>query len=88
MNNYPSSEKPLHLISMCLNRQYVDISEVMDYFNCSYKQASRLMDKVRDMQFELGYYWCEVTDGERGENNPRKKIQLKLVDKYLTGVEN
>jgi hypothetical protein len=82
MNTYPASEKLVHLISYCLQREYVTIYEVMQYFQCCYKTASRLMQKVHDMQYEIGFITVELIEGDDGIYSEHKRIRIKLDKKY------
>ena len=90
MNTVPASEKVIYLISYCLGREWVTSKEIAEYFECSDRQAKRLMDKVRDMQFEIGFYDCEIEDGSHGGDTRNRlpidyrRIKIQLDRKYQT----
>ena len=86
MNTHPASEKPLLLISLCLGRACYTISvEVSEYFNCSKRQAIRIMKMVNDMQFECGWYWSDFKRGNISNANDERcaLIKIQLDRKYL-----
>jgi len=80
---FTASEKLLHLISYCIDKQWVSSVEIMEYLDCSQKQATRLMNKARDMQYEIGFYYADIIEGsnDRWVHDPRR-IKIKLDKKY------
>ena len=75
----PASEKLLYLIHYCLGRQFVPVQEIALHLDCCKKQAIRLMNKVHDMQYELGFI---VVDLIKEDHIKQLKIRIQLDRKY------
>ena len=52
------------------------VSEIITLFDCSRKTASRLIDKIYDMRFEISFIDVEVIPGVNCHINKKIKIVL------------
>jgi len=59
-HNYPRREKLVHLISLGLEREYITAKDISEYFDCTIRTGSRLLNKLNDMQHEIKYIKCEL----------------------------
>jgi hypothetical protein len=78
----PAGEKLLFLIRYCLIREWVTSKEVAIYLDCTTRQAVRLMRKLHDIQWEIGYIYSDMENSEAIGKGNYLKIRVRLDRKY------
>lgn len=73
-HNHPRREKLSFLIGLGLEREQLTYRDLVEYFGCTRRTASRLMTQIYHMQYELKYISVE----RWGDNSLGEPTSIKI----------